>query len=262
MSHDSTGVLIIGHGTRDPIGQNQMRNLACQAAGCLAPLTTELGFLELASPSIADGIQSLAAQGVKRLITVPVLLFRAGHADRDIPEAVLAAASPLGIEVIQQTEPLEIQPTVLELSAQRFRQALDARQSEIPLGDYQPSEFSLAMIARGSSSPTAAAAMERFAQQRIALTPVAAHQVGYVAVREPNVVQTLDWLESTSSKVLVVQPHLLFEGEVYHSLKAAVEERQARDGRQWIVCQPLGAAVDDFEDDRLAQVLASCVQTI
>ncbi len=55
--------------------------------------------------------------------------------------------------------------------------------------------------------------MERFAQLRCEVTPVAQHRVGYVAVRQPNVQQTLDWLEQTDNQILVVQPHLLFEGE-------------------------------------------------
>ena len=250
MNDSQLGVLIVGHGTRDTVGQFQMRNLACQAAGCLAPLRTELGFLELAEPSIASGVQSLAAMGVKRLITVPVLLFRAGHADRDIPEAVLAAAEPLGIEVLAQTPPLELQPAVLELSAYRYREAIETLPE-----DCRGGSVSLAMIARGSSSDTAAATMERFAERRCELTPVAEHRVGYVAVRQPNVEQTLDWLEGTSSQILVVQPHLLFEGEVYHGLCADVAKRRERDGRHWLVCKPLGAPVDDFEDDRLARVL-------
>lgn len=255
MNNQHLGVLIVGHGTRDAVGQTQMRNLACQSAGCLAPLKTELGFLELAEPSIAAGVQSLAGMGVQRIITVPVLLFRAGHADRDIPEAVAAAAAPLGIEIIGQTPPLEHQQTVLELSAERFRQALHG----LPELELASKRVSLAMISRGSSSDSAAAAMERFAELRCALTPVNSCRVGYVAVRQPNVQQTLDWLQSTDSEVLVVQPHLLFEGEVYHSLCAAVEERRQRDGRRWLVCQPLGAAADDFEDERLARVLKTVV---
>ena len=251
MNDSQLGVLIVGHGTRDSVGQFQMRNLACQAAGCLAPLRTELGFLELAEPSIAAGVQSLAAMGVKRLITVPVLLFRAGHADRDIPEAVLAAAEPLGIEVVTQAPPLELQPAVIELSAFRFREAINTLPAESRGGS-----VSLAIIARGSSSDSAAATMERFAELRCEVTPVTQHRVGYVAVRQPNVQQTLDWLEATDSQILVVQPHLLFEGEVYHSLCAAVEQRKQRDGRHWLVCKTLGAPVDNFEDDRLARVLA------
>ncbi len=254
MQDQDLGILVVGHGTRDATGQWQMRNLACQAAGCFAPVKTELGFLELAEPSIGDGIRALAAKGVKRLITVPVLLFRAGHADRDIPDAVHAAATPLGIEVVAQTSPLEHQQAVVELSAQRFEEAIAGS----TLKD-SPAQTSLALIARGSSSDSAAQAMERFAQLRCERTPVHSYRVGYVAVRQPNVQQTLDWLESTESQLLVVQPHLLFEGEVYHSLCTAVQERRQRDGREWMVCKPLGAPVANFEDDRLARVLAKLI---
>lgn len=257
MIDSQTGVLIVGHGTRDSVGQAQMRNLACQAAGCLAPLRTELGFLELAEPSIAAGVESLAKMGATRIVTVPVLLLRAGHADRDIPEAVQAAAEPLGLEIVGQTAPLQHQPTVIELSAQRYRQALAALPPELAGAT---TDVSLAMIARGSSSDSAAQVMARFAELRCQLTPVNECRVGYVAVRQPNVEQTLDWLESTSSSVLVVQPHLLFEGEVYHSLCAAVARRRERDGRHWIVCSTLGAPVDQFDDNRLAKVLAELVR--
>lgn len=260
------GVLIVGHGTRDPAGQSQMRALACQTAGQLLPLTTELGFLELASPTIEEGVASLAAQGVRRLVTVPVLLFRAGHADRDIPDAVAAAAAAHGLEVLDQTDPLEHHPAVVELSAERFSAALE----EAGCSNQPAENIALAMIARGSSSDAAAAAMCELARRRTQLTPVSEVRVGYVAVRRPNVAETLDWLASTSASLLVVQPHLLFEGEVMQSLRAAVDQRRSADAsavaigtsprpRVWAVCQPLGSKVDDFQDDRLARVLAQLV---
>ena len=256
MTNSDLGVLVIGHGTRDPHGQAQMRSLACQTAGCLAPLPTDLGFLELAEPTIAQGIQRLHRLGIRRLVTVPVLLFRSGHAGRVIPVALRQAAEPLGMEIVCQTDPLEHQEMVVELSAERFRQAIsEARAEEI-----SPSDIALGLIARGSSSQTAASAMEKFAELRCAKTAVAQCRVGYVAVRHPNVQETLDWLESTDAQLLVVQPHLFFEGEVYHSLQAATAARRKDDGRQWLVTQTLGAPPEDFGDERLARVLAGLVE--
>ncbi len=250
MTNHHLGVLVVGHGTRDTIGQAQMRNLACQMAGQLAPIPTDLGFLELAEPSIAAGIDRLAAVGVRELVVVPVLLFRAGHADHDIPDAVKEAADRHEMRVRLQTDPLELQPSVLALSAERFRQAL----SECPLAEND--RIHLAMIARGSSSETAAEKMRQFTLSRIELTPVATHTIGYVAVRKPNVQETLELLSQSDADVLVVQPHLLFEGEVYRSIGEAVKERQRADGRRWFVTQVLGPPVDDFHDERLAIVLA------
>lgn len=255
MTMNDLGVLVVGHGTRDLVGQGQMRSLACQTAGCLAPLATDLGFLELAQPTIAEGIARLAAAGVRRLVTVPVLLFRAGHADRDIPEAVAAAAREHAIEVVGQTAPLELQRAVIELSAERFEQAL----VEAGCADVPPEQIALAMIARGSSSDSAAAAMEKLATLRTERTPVGHCKVGYAAVRQPNISATLDWLAASDAQVRVVQPHLLFEGEVYHSLCQAAQEHRERDGRTWIVCRPLGANAEDFHDKRLAEVLGGLV---
>lgn len=255
MTFHRLGILVIGHGTRDVLGQAQMRLLACQTAGLMAPLPTELGFLELAEPTIEKGVRRLAQLGIQHLVSVPVLLFRAGHADHDIPQAVAAAASAAGIEVAGQTPPLEHQPTIVDLSAERFHEALkEGKCSHVPF-----SKIALALIARGSSSKAAAEAMESFAHLRQAVAPVGAYRVGYVAVRQPNVEETLDWLASTDADVLVVQPHLLFEGEVYHSLQAATAARQAVDGRRWLVAKPLGSANDDFDDQRLASVLAELV---
>ncbi len=255
MTNNDLGVLVVGHGTRDAFGQAQMRSLACQTAGCLSPLKTDLGFLELAEPSIQDGIKRLADTGVKQLITVPVLLFRAGHADSDIPEAVDAAAKLFGIKVLHQTDPLESRSTVLQLSAERYREALAERACQ-----HVPSEqVALAMIARGSSSDSAAQAMELLVEKRCQMHPVQFSRAGYVAVRKPNVTESLDWLASLDAQVLVVQPHLLFEGEVYHSICEAVAKRQENDTRQWVVCKPLGADADNFDDTRLASVLAQSV---
>ena len=260
------GVLVVGHGTRDPVGQAQTRSLACHTAGQLAPLATEMGFLELATPTIADGVASLAAAGVRRLITVPVLLFRAGHADRDIPEAVAAAANEHGIQVLHQTAPLEHQHAVVKLSAERFTEAINAA----GCGDAPADQIALALIARGSSSDSAANAMLEFARLRVNITPVNEHRVGYVAVRQPDVLKTLDWLAGTSAQVLVVQPHLLFEGEVFHSLEDEVDQRRKRDQlatahnstrqRRWVVCKPLSSAAEDLEDTRLSEVLAGLVR--
>lgn len=256
MTIQHSGILVVGHGTRDLPGQAQMRMLACQIACCLEPWPTELGFLELAEPTIEEGVKQLASIGVKRLVCVPVLLFRAGHAERDIPIAVGSAALATGIEVAAHTPPLELQPTVVHLSAERFQEALrNGGCSQIPL-----SKVALGLIARGSSSATAAQAMERFSQIRHEIVQVGRYRVGYVAVRRPNVDETLDWLASTDAEVLVVQPHLLFEGEVYQSLLAATAERQAIDGRRWLVAKPLGSAPEDLKDSRLAQLLAELVR--
>ncbi|MFO1065622.1 MAG: sirohydrochlorin chelatase [Pirellulales bacterium] len=231
-----SGFLIVGHGTRDPAGQSQFLHIAEQAARRLAPAPVETAFLELAEPSIPAGIAALAARGVHRFVTVPVLLFRAGHADRDIPEAVQAAALEHGMQAVAQSDPLELQEPVLQLSAARFRQAL----AEHGLEDTPRSRIALAMIARGSSSESAAMKMAEFTCERHRYEPVKWCGIGYVAVRRPNVDDILDQLAAQDADVLVVQPHLLFHGEVWESIRTRMTIRSADDQRPWLITQPLG----------------------
>jgi sirohydrochlorin ferrochelatase len=120
----SLGFLLVGHGTRSRSGQAQLRSVFHDFEAEMAPAACELAFLELAEPDIATGVRRLAERGVMRLVTVPVLLFSAGHAQRDIPHATHEAAQAFNVEVAGQSKALECHPALLRLSAQRFREAI------------------------------------------------------------------------------------------------------------------------------------------
>ena len=97
MSDDATqatGVLVVGHGTADPIGAAETADVAAAVAGLLPDMPVELGFLEVIGPTIADAVTRLAARGCRDVIAAPLLLFAAGHAKRDVPEAVAVGTDP------------------------------------------------------------------------------------------------------------------------------------------------------------------------
>ncbi|MDA1040461.1 MAG: CbiX/SirB N-terminal domain-containing protein, partial [Planctomycetota bacterium] len=120
------GVLVVGHGTADAVGAEETRAVARQTAAALSTVPVELGFLEVIGPSIGDAMQVLAAQGCRRVVVAPLLLLTAGHARRDVPEAVVDAAKQHGLEVTQSAA-LGCHPELLTLSRQRRREALAKR---------------------------------------------------------------------------------------------------------------------------------------
>lgn len=295
------GFLLVGHGTRRVAGQDQLRSVFAEFAPQLAPHPAALGFLELADPDIPTAVAELAGRGVRRLVTVPVLLFSAGHAEHDIPEAVAEAAERWGIESVTQVPPLECCQPILDLSARRFREAvcgpecfpapaasgdneaaknLDApadrssktaaetaagcsgsnASSSLRFGSGSSSGFcsghycpqvAMVMLGRGSSSPSATAEMRRFTQLRMELTRVTWGQTGFIHAQSPNVTEALDELAAAELPVAVVQPHLLFEGELIDNLRKEVAERQQQQpDRRWIITETLGA------DASLARTLA------
>ncbi len=237
---ENCGIVVIGHGTRNQAGQDQFKQLfermldgrGRQILGCEA----EYAFLELAEPSIGTSLQSLAERGVRELVVVPALLFSAGHAQSDIPSEVSTEAERLGMRVIAQSPALCCEPSMIEVSGNRFREAL-LRCPRL----FTSENTGLAMIGRGSSSDDATAAMLQFADLRIEKHPVAWSTTGFIHAQRPNVDEALDGLAATGLPCLVVQPHLLFEGKLMDDLRNEIEYRQRFTTTQiWLLVEPLG----------------------
>lgn len=254
------GLLLIGHGTRNLAGQEQMRQVHRQFAELMAPSPTQVAFLELAEPTIEQAMWRLAQQHVTHCLAVPALLFAAGHALQDIPAELERAGRVSQIDLVGQTTPLETSSAVLELSALRFRQTVclplqsELSDSQQCLNSCQNSfcpGIALAMIGRGSRSDEATEKMRVFARLRQRLTPVSQCEVGFVFAQSPSVPEVLQKIAASPHQTLVVQPHLLFEGELIEQLRKQVEDRQQEDPhRRWLITPTLGT------DIALAQTLA------
>jgi sirohydrochlorin ferrochelatase len=305
-TQDSTvGYLIVGHGTRNTAGQNQVRQLFSQMTNEMAHYSlpghaSALAFLELAQPDIPTAVEQLHRRGVVDLVVVPVLLFTAGHAERDIPQAVQVECERRGMRILRQSSSLGCDSHILELSADRFRDALRAavqwdataenlsncpsrsrpacsatvpgcsacvtdssatmqsaqncppfdfaksvpKRSSAELSPPLPSpdQIGLAMIGRGSNSDTATNAMLRFAELRTQMTPTAWSTTGFIHAQRPTVDEALDGLAATGLPYLVVQPHLLFEGELVEELRREIAYRQTfTNSQHWIIAETLGA---------------------
>jgi sirohydrochlorin cobaltochelatase len=166
----------------------------------------EACFLEFAEPAIAEGFENLANRDVTRIVVAPLLLFRAGHAERDIPAAVMAAAARHPKLVVDWADHLGCHPAIVELSKRRFDEALaDA--------DAVPAEqTALVVVGRGSYSAAAAAEMLAFVELRRRVTPVGMVGTCFLAMAEPLLESALGQAAASGARRIVVQPHLLFAG--------------------------------------------------
>jgi sirohydrochlorin ferrochelatase len=83
-------LLIIAHGSRRAASNDEVRALAdavrAQPGQAYAHVAT--AFLELAEPSIPDGLAALAAQGATEIVAFPYFLAAGTHVAQDIPEAI------------------------------------------------------------------------------------------------------------------------------------------------------------------------------
>jgi sirohydrochlorin cobaltochelatase len=233
---EGLGLLLVGHGTREPRGVDEFLTLAASVARQLPQWSVAPSFLEFARPKIDEGFRALAARGVSRLVVAPVMLFSAGHVQHDIPEAVRRIACEHASIAVSEAAHFGCQEELVELSQLRFEQTIAGR---APLS---PDETALVMGGRGSHDPLATADMLRFAELRGAQSAVSETRACFVALADPRLEATLDALAESRYRRIVVQPHLLFYGLLLDRIAQLVESYAQRYPRQeWVVAPHLGS---------------------
>jgi sirohydrochlorin cobaltochelatase len=185
-----------------------------------------------------DGIATLASTGATRVVAAPLLLFSAGHALRDIPALLAAAAASYPHMAFRQARCLGCHPAIVELSAWRFREAIGAAGQP---REHDRADTLLLFVGRGSREPEANAEMYRFARLRFEATPLAWLEVCFTALAEPSLERGLKIAASLPFGHVVVQPHLLFDGELSQGIEQQVAAaRQYCTDKHWTITAPLG----------------------
>lgn len=237
------GLLLIGHGTRDAAGREEFLETVEKVRFRLPATRIEAAFLELCQPDIFTAVDRLVAAGVTRIVAEPVLLLAAGHARRDIPEALTSAAGRHEGVAIRQAPHLGRHPALVELSKQRFLEALDATDegNEAARSNNAERRVGWVMVGRGSSDESALAEMRQFVELRLRETPVAHAVTCFLAMARPRLEDAVEQMAAADVTHVVVQPHLLFQGALMHRLRETIAAaRQRHADKIWRLAEHLG----------------------
>ena len=239
-----TGLLVVGHGTANPAGAAETAAVAA-LIGDICPTTpVELGYLEVIEPSIDKAVERLSARGCRHIMALPILLFAAGHAKRDVPVALAEAVARRGLTV-RQAAPLGMHQQIIALGQSRFLEALAA----VP--PYAAEEEVILVVGRGSSDPTAAQQLRAFVDA--VYDPVGRAQgrqraIGFVAAARPSLEDALAAAAhpvagKPAPKRVIVHPHLLFPGHVETQVTSQVQRaRGVWPCIEWLQVGRLGPA--------------------
>ncbi len=218
--------MLVGHGTRDQEGTEQFFALAELLAEQVAPQPVEPCLLELQPPTIGEAWSRLVARGARRVAVCPLLLFTAGHARRDIPEAVAAAAARTpGVEYAF-ARPLSRHGEVIAVVVERLTESLRTP-FLLPAA-----RTAIVMVGRGSYDPCARSDMQVLSAVVARRVPAARVETAFYAMAEPRLPAVLEEVAADRAiDAVIVQPHLLFAGRLYQAIERQVQEAAAKHPR-------------------------------
>ena len=253
FSRQKRGILVVGHGTADPVGAEETRSIARRMAELVPEVPVELGFLEVIGPSIGAALEKLSARGCVEVVSAPLLMFTAGHARQDVPEALREGAREAGLRV-SRAEALGCHRLIVELSRLRRVEAV------APLAAIPAEATVLVMVGRGSSDPSAHPQLQQFTAVTLAGQKRPGRvELGFVAAARPKLAEAIvaaaegqggSAAPAVPVRRVLVQPHLLFRGHVEEQVQAAIARgRSLYPHIEWVAVERLGP------DQRVAQAL-------
>jgi sirohydrochlorin ferrochelatase len=208
-------LLVIAHGSRDPRHAATVHALVRRVRSLRPGLRVETGFLDFNIPSVQGVLESLATEGVRDVVALPLLLTRAFHAKADIP-AVLAGA-PAGLR-IRQAEVLGPSPLLLS--------ALERRLREAGLTPADRSTTGIVLASAGSTDPEAIAVIADIARQW--------RRTGWCAVRPafasaalPRTQDAVRELRALGVRRVAVAPYVIAPGRLPDRIAAGAAEADA-----------------------------------
>ncbi|MHB1104310.1 MAG: sirohydrochlorin chelatase [Devosia sp.] len=221
---DATGVMLCGHGSRNQLAVGEFAVLADRLRDRLPGVPVEYGYLEFANPVLHLGLDRLRAQGVRRVLAVPGMLFAAGHAKNDIPSVLntYAAAHP-GLRITYGRE-LGVDLKMLRAAGDRIEEGIKSS----PRTGIPRHQTLLLVVGRGASDPDANSNVAKVMRLLWEGMGFGWGEVAYSGVTFPLVAPALDHAVKLGYRRIIVFPYFLFTGVLVKRIYAAAEEAQAR----------------------------------
>ncbi|OMP67242.1 sirohydrochlorin chelatase [Domibacillus epiphyticus] len=206
-------VLYICHGSRIKEGAKQAAAFIDATMPLVDAPIQEICYLELAKPSIEEGIASCVKKGATEIVAVPFLLLTAGHAKEDIPEELFKAAELYPDLTIRYGRPLGVHEHIIDVLIDRMKEASPIQ-----------TDASVLLVGRGSSDPETKQDFNQICRLFKEKTKLSDIHIGYLAACEPSFDDALNHLIASRPKQLFIVPYILFTGILTKAMERTVKK--------------------------------------
>ncbi|WP_083684825.1 sirohydrochlorin chelatase [Massilia putida] len=213
-ANDTT--LIVGHGSREASGNDEIRDFAAQWRARRPDLRIELCFIEFAPPGLNAALLD-AARTSRRVLVVPLILNAAGHVKMEIPEAVEQARLAHPQAEILLAPHLSACDPVLAILKRRLRGAMHAL--DMP----DPTTTGVVLLGRGSSDRGANGDMAKMARW---LQEEGDHELvdlAFTGITWPRLEKVVQRQVLLGVRQVVVLPYYLYTGTLVQRIHRQVE---------------------------------------
>jgi sirohydrochlorin cobaltochelatase len=216
VSTDVPALLVIAHGTREPLGAAEMDELVgllrARHAGPVAHAWLE----DFAEPGVTEAVGALAADGVRRIGAVRFLNFAAYHADTDVPAEVATAREAHPDVEIAVGPVLGHHPALLALAQERVG---EARDGEV-----------LVVAASGSSNAGANSEVAKAARLLAEATGHRWVELAFAAVAWPRVDEVLERVHRAGAQRVALFSWSLLAGRLAQRVSSTAAHTAAEVG--------------------------------
>ncbi len=214
-----TGLLIVGHGSRDPNANVEFEALVAAYRAARPDIEVVHGYVELAHPSLLTALRDLA-QRADSVVVLPLFLFAAGHVKNDIPLALSQARQDFPTVRFTMTNALGVHPNLVELAFERARTALE--------GARESAKTAVVVVGRGSSDPDANGDFCKVVRLLAEGREIDWVVPCFIGVTRPLFEETAELVARARPDRIVVVPYFLFGGRLITKIHEQVAAFQAR----------------------------------
>lgn len=215
---DGYGIVLVGHGSRDPDGVRQFEALAALMRERVGAERFTHGYLEFASPTIDEAVRASVARGAREIVMVPGVLLAASHAKNDMPSELLALSREFPDVAFHYAAAMDLHPQILELCRER----LMAAEAAAP-GIVRRDETCLVTVGRGTSDPDANSDVSKLTRMLEEGLGFGASFVCFSGTAKPLVADGLREAATLGFRRVIVFPYFLFDGVLVKRVNAAAD---------------------------------------
>jgi len=204
MNNDTT-ILLIGHGSRNPAGNEEILRFAATWQARHPDWCIEVCFIEFAEVLMDAGLDKAAANS-RQVIALPLILNAAGHVKMEIPAAIEAARERHPEVIFSCLSHLGLGQEVFEVLKRR----LDRLMRELAMPD--PQTTGVILLGRGSSDAGANSEVARLARRVFEDGDHELVDIAFTGVTFPRIETVVQRQVTLGMTQIVIQPLYLYTG--------------------------------------------------